>query len=392
MPAEVDNRSFDGTLRIAFALYGKPKLKERTSAESLLASPDGGTSVNAAYRREEPCRAKVGDLCVEWLGGYWKLPKSDSTCPVLRERVISLARSGGTAPVKSEHLAEVYAALGDCLQRLFSEPEPTGQILRKRYETDMELATFLTIRLGVKSANDAERALLLLKESAESALQLPRGPARRRVESFINRGLGVFEARAGAWPRAVPHLQRSLVMFPTNANSLHLLGMAALFAGKPAEAADLLNRSLLLDPDGRAPYVNLGVAYLRLQKWSHALDISEAGLSRHPTAVQCQYHVMVSCCQQALRLEAREHRGVVLKPEEVDEYEMLQLRGLEALHEARASDEAKVRRRGETDGVGEAPWQEVDDKMSDAMQTPTDELRRIELPPNIGWPYFTWRL
>ena len=46
----------------------------------------------------------------------------------------------------------------------------------------------------------------------------------------------------------------------------------------------------LLDPDFRAPYVNLGVAYLRLKLFEEAIHISEACLERHPSSPQCQCH------------------------------------------------------------------------------------------------------
>ena len=46
----------------------------------------------------------------------------------------------------------------------------------------------------------------------------------------------------------------------------------------------------LLDPDFRAPYVNLGVAYLRMKLFEEAIHISEACLDRHPSSPQCQHH------------------------------------------------------------------------------------------------------
>ena len=94
-----------------------------------------------------------------------------------------------------------------------------------------------------------------------------------------------------SWPR---HLE-------SNANAFYLLGVTSLELGKPAEAVNLLNKSLrqggaalktndprFLDPDFRAPYVNLGVAYLRLKLFEEAIHISEACLDRHPSSPQCQ--------------------------------------------------------------------------------------------------------
>merc|ERR1711877_54501 len=70
--------------------------------------------------------------------------------------------------------------------------------------------------------------------------------------------------------------------------------------GIPDEAQNLFNRALLLDPDYKAPYVLLGVAYLRQDCYKQVVEISEAGLARHPDSPQCHYHIGVACCQLLL--------------------------------------------------------------------------------------------
>ena len=54
------------------------------------------------------------------------------------------------------------------------------------------------------------------------------------------------------------HFVQALDSFPSNSNALFLLGMAALEMGLLESAVELMNKSLLLDPDFRAPYVQLG--------------------------------------------------------------------------------------------------------------------------------------
>ena len=71
-----DERLYDGTMRVCFAL------KRRLSATL---TPE--------------------DLEVEWLGGYWKLPQADMSSSLLRERIISQAKTG-TAPVQPYILME----------------------------------------------------------------------------------------------------------------------------------------------------------------------------------------------------------------------------------------------------------------------------------------------
>merc|ERR1712166_780072 len=79
-----------------------------------------------------------------------------------------------------------------------------------------------------------------------------------------------------------------------------------------------MNRSLLLDPDFRSPYVNLGVAYLRLANaafsngdfaeenamYRKTIEVSKAGLSRFPQSPQCHYHIAIATCQLAIARQA----------------------------------------------------------------------------------------
>lgn len=405
MPTVHDGRHFDGTMRIGFAL------RRRSSMNPSELTTEGSTPKNSRHQHTVPEGVpQPEDLEVDWLGGYWKLPKRDMNSPDLRERVISAARTSGTAPVALTHLFEVYAALGNSVQRLFGSAEPTSQMLAAQYAGQPELAAYLTARLAL-SARDPAKVRKMLWEAQSLIRQVGQGPGRLYVESFIERGYGVVEAKTGStdrWQQARPKFVRSLALHPMNANSLFLLGMATLESGNLPEALDILNKSVLLDPDFKAPYVNLGVAYLRSRRYDRVLDISDACLSRYPQSPQCMYHIGVACCELALRLEAKEARGSKLLDVEVMEYEELCNRALETLREARASKEAQSRRRGT-----ECPWLPSDDKMlavlsfyekrandsrnktvmeRHAEPHPRLKVESFDLPQNIGWRVYGWRV
>jgi len=369
IPTWREGRPFDGTMRVGFTLR---RSKGQPSSTAALAPED---------------------LEVEWLGGYWKLPKSDMESDGLRERIISAARTSGTAPVCDAHLFEVYAALGDSVQHLFGGAEPTPKTYEAQYRP--ELAAFMTARLGM-SMSEPAKAREMLSVAESSVARRPGAAMKACVESFIKRARGILLAKeiesnaAERWDSALPLLKTSLKSFPTNANTLYLLGMASLDKGQPEEAVDLLNRSLLLDPDFRAPYVNLGVAYLRLRQFDRAIEISDAGLARHPQSYQCHYHIGVASCQLAVLLDVKEVQGSELTPEEDSQYEELRQRAHTLLSEARESPEGK--KRIPMPGKSKlAPWQPSDQQMIDAMATPSRPGKMIELPANVGWRYYSWR-
>ena len=82
--SEADEKLYDGTMRVAFALRRKVvKGRQGDSSFCKHGRPPEG---------EEPKDA----LELEWLGGYWKLPKDDVNSERLRERCVSAARTKGT--------------------------------------------------------------------------------------------------------------------------------------------------------------------------------------------------------------------------------------------------------------------------------------------------------
>lgn len=231
----------------------------------------------------------------------------------------------------------------------------------------------------------------------------------RLLRSFLSRCHGVLEARSAnkdRWEGAKRHFVKSLKHSPSNANALYLLGMCALELGKPQEAVSLMTKSLLLDPDFRAPYVCLGVAFLRLKHFEEAISISEACLDRHPSSPQCVYHIGVACCQLSLLITAKEAAGIPLDYQERQLLDDLRKRALASLTEARESEEGQKRKPNPGSGrVPEAPWLESDGAMIDMLAAARGmrnglaggynqdaaQAREIRLPPTVGWRIFGWR-
>lgn len=391
MFTEIDGKLYDGTMRVAFAIHRKPKRPGVPNNDPI--SPKTGYD-NPLLEYTPPAE----ELEVDWIGGYWKLPKEDIDSINIRASVISAAKSG-TAHVAREHLHEVYAAMGDSVQQLFGGSEPSPSMLTERYSDQPELATYLTARLAI-AMRDLSRVRMALKLAASVVTQAGDGPVKRSAESFLNRGYGILEAQTPPfkWAAAREYFAESVEMLPTNAASLYLLGMAELELGKTEEAANLMCKSLILDLDFKAPYVNLGVAYIRLRKFDDAIDVSEAGLKRHPESPQCHYHIGVACYHKVVHLESTMGRNA---PDTLKEIERLRKKALDELMMSRDSDEGqRLVYRGLRGGPGkvDSPWLDADDDMVDALKRSRSSsshaagrLVLIELPEKIGWRFFGWR-
>mmetsp|Transcript_94691 Transcript_94691/g.276916 ORF Transcript_94691/g.276916 Transcript_94691/m.276916 type:complete len:947 (-) Transcript_94691:62-2902(-) len=385
MLTEISGREYDGTMRIAFAISRKNR--EARGAQK----PDYSNPLLEFTPPPE-------ELEVEWIGGYWKLPKEDAESNNIRASVISAARTGGTAHVSPHHLMEVYAAMGDSVQQLFGGSEPSPRMLTDRYSDQPELATYLTARLAI-AMRDLSRVRMALKLASSVVVKAPEGLARCSAESFLNRGYGILEALTPPykWAAAREFFQKSVELLPANAASLYLLGMADLELGNVAEAAAAMERSLLLDLDFKAPYVNLGVAYIRLHRFDEAIEVSEALLKRHPDSPQCHYHIGVACYQKAQRLETHANLRAQGRAQEIED---LKNTAFMKFAESRESEEGqRLMNRGIRGGPGrsDSPWLDVDDAMATAlkksrsMSVTTYRLPVVELPDNIGWRFFGWR-
>lgn len=404
--SEADGKLYDGTMRVAFCLRRK----------EVKAMPNRNLTNNAFYNYENPPQEEKykEDLEIEWLGGYWKLPKEDVNSDMLRERIVSAARTKGTAATPLEHLHDIYAALGDSVIQLFSLAEPSVTALSQRYVKETPgLAAFLTARLAV-TLRDLSRCRQAMGLAANQAQKVEEGFEKRCVESYVQRGYGVFDAMTppGKWQDALGHFTASLELIPSNATSWYLKGMAFLELGRPAEAIDPMKRSLLLDLDFKAPYVNLCVALLRIAVRSQtpdadtyvdaldqAIEYAEALLIRHPDSPQCRYHIAVACFLKSQQLaEKADGVGANLSELEAQSYEELRKRASEEIILARDSDEAQ---RLQLRYPPLAPWLEEDDLMMHALR-PNNSIfaktlpnkRRpppVVMPDNVGWRFFGWR-
>mmetsp|Transcript_106950 Transcript_106950/g.345108 ORF Transcript_106950/g.345108 Transcript_106950/m.345108 type:complete len:270 (-) Transcript_106950:57-866(-) len=232
-------------------------------------------------------------------------------------------------------------------------------------------------------------------DQAKTALREEKdGPAKLCAESFIARGLGVFALQvpySACWPQAQVHLQRSLKHHPFNASSMYLLGMIKMEDWEPdlEQAVLLMARSIVLDPDFRGPYVNLGAAFLRLGSSEAAIKVSEVGLSRHPQSPQCHYHIALGCYMISVFLEKQ-------KPvEKVKQWHVdLRKRALESLMEARKSEEAQ---RILSKGRDEVPWSSTDEELVQELTNTKSfflQPRRVapvNLGARMGWRWMQWR-
>lgn len=381
MPTTREGALYDGTMRVTFAL------RRRLGASETL-TPE--------------------DIEVDWLGGYWKLPNADMTSSLIRERIISQAKTG-TAPVQPYILMEVYGALSSALQQLFGAAEFTSERLKEQYRSQPELAAYLIARRAISL--EPEQRLQALRDVERSAAGFTVSPARACVQSFLHRAHGVLIARGNGperWKEAREHFRRAVDAHPANSNALFQLGMCALELGPLDTAIELMNKSLLLDSDFRAPYVNLGVAFLRRAShtddpvkaqefYLRAVEISESCLTRHPASPQCNYHIGVACTQLAFYLQDRE--GVDCKDPKFVE---LRSRAQREFLEARRSAEARRRlsewQEAQARGIAkkqQAPWLSVDDKMLQAVEVHMMQgqtLKAIKLPEFIGWRLLFWRV
>jgi len=387
MPSHWEGEEYDGTMRVAFALRKK---------EPPPGAPDQEGAADNGHKASSDASKipSAEELEVDWLGGYWKLPKAPVDSADFRDSVISAARTG-TTPVAESHLREVYCALGQCIQAMFSM-DPAVDNLKSWYEDSPPVSSYLIARLASSNKNQ-NKCLVMMEQAKLEAAKIKEEPMKQCARSFVARAQGVcaFQSTGRVQlPQAKTQFKRSLELNPLNSTTLYLLGMTCLEeqGQDDQQAVNLMARSLLLDPDFKGPYVNLGVAFLRLSRYDDAIRISEAGLGRHPQSPQCHYHIGVACYRKSVILES----GPPLA-EPMRQHEELRGRALKALQEARASDDAqKVLAKNKH----EAPWTAQDDQMVSELETIRSVFLKPRRPgqppadhgPQVGWRWFQWRV
>lgn len=102
---------------------------------------------------------------------------------------------------------------------------------------------------------------------------------------------------------------------PSSATALYLLGTAALKLGEIQRAEVYLSQSLILDPDFKGTMVNLGVVFLRQQRFDEARAVSENLRKRFPYVSQSYYHIGLACYHQAVQVQKRQEMYKGLKAE-----------------------------------------------------------------------------
>lgn len=383
MPTERDTELFDGTMRVGFSLHVEHRDKlppgwVESSQGPVRIGHDGTEDLEETrpmpWDDKRPFmdlfRADVRHMRVQWLGGYWKLPVESINSDDLRGKIVSVAKKG-TAPVPAHQLHQVYAALGDMVSGLFGFYDISPQSLKKRYATFPELGAFMTARLACSMRAKDQRKSLHVLQLAQAQLASLDGKSKDLVNSYIHRNLGVAEAGAGQWALSDKHFYNSLEAMPTNATTRFLLGMYQLEMGNPQAAIGFFEEALLLDPDFKASYVNLGVAYLREARYEKAADTSAAGLIRHPGVPALQYNLGISTfCLAYLKEQGSPGTLETSKRAEA-------LEALEAARSNRPKDNT---------------WTGIDTVVVSKLRSTNAPLQWPSNPlPKDGWRFFHWR-
>lgn len=413
VPTQQDGKMYDATMRVSFALSFR----------------HAGGDTEQLHEMPLP-----NDLKVHWLGGYWKLPAGDLSSEDLRSKCVSAARTSGTLPVSIAILHEVYSALGDSMQQLLGGPAPSPQDLKEIYAQQPELAAFLIARLGLAAHMPRDQVQFSLHEAEQVNKAAADSPSKKCVESFIARCWGICEikprggqANPKHWDLAHPHFDYSVLMQPVNANALFWFGMSLLVSGKLDKAIEFMNKSLILDPDFKGPYVNLGVAYLRNKQYKEAIDVSRAGLARFPDSPQCRYQIAAASYllaikyynePEAIPAETTSHEET--SPMDLSRFELVgapygiegpkpsrrdrltsaaqnKIRFLfasafEEMWEAREHPEGQKRKARVTPI---SPWLEQDDKILSRSRCDMDIIADKEsfvMPQTAGWRFFNYRV
>eukprot|EP00811_Abedinium_folium_P035925 NODE_867_length_2726_cov_10.400923.p1 GENE.NODE_867_length_2726_cov_10.400923~~NODE_867_length_2726_cov_10.400923.p1 ORF type:complete len:545 (-),score=136.31 NODE_867_length_2726_cov_10.400923:326-1960(-) len=362
-----DGRELDGTMRVGFSLHRGVDTDNASRREdaSWVASWGERTFATTLFP------VGVSALCVAWLGGYWKLPVAPTDSSNLRDRIVSVAKKG-TAPVATAELNEVYAMLGGMVEQLFGTSDFSHVNLTRKYASFPELASFFGSRLaGSVRRRNLERSQQML-QLALSGMANCKGLPRDAVVSYIERNRGALEALTRNWPRAADYFRKSLVAMPTNATSRYLLGMYYLDANRPIDAAICMAQSLQLDPDFKAAYSNIGVAYLRLGQYERTVKVSGVGMMRHLNTPHFFYHAGLAHFALACKQERAIGGGCVAAE--------LRSRALSSLESAIEHYS------------GPAPFTPADEKILHALRMTPGPLNwpQTEMPRD-GWRLFAWR-
>lgn len=345
---------FDGTMRVAFALYRK---KRSPGAEERSIAP----------------------MEIDWLGGYWKLPRHpvdvdgcNSSLEEMHGRIVSSFNSveKRTAAVPEEHLQEIFETLTPALPRIFSIGSFGVQNIMNAYREDALFRAFALSRVAAAMrVTDMHKAKGLFeiarnfvpKKLIHDETDLP----ERSVSSYISRNAAVCDIMTAQMDKAVEGFERALAELPTSSTSYYLLGHCNFECGRFKQGVENLMRSIALDPDFKSPYLALGNCYLKMGDMNSVLEASAACLRRHPDAPGAQFNIGQAVYFQAVR------GGV-----EVSDEMLTKAKDALVLANKRAPEQ----------------WTEEDDKMlaffqdaPDSRQSGKDALTSVHTWKVYGW-------
>eukprot|EP00930_Biecheleria_cincta_P031813 TRINITY_DN2205_c0_g3_i1.p1 TRINITY_DN2205_c0_g3~~TRINITY_DN2205_c0_g3_i1.p1 ORF type:complete len:601 (+),score=84.48 TRINITY_DN2205_c0_g3_i1:37-1839(+) len=281
-PVEKDPGSsilYDGTLRVAFALY---------------------RSKSNRYQEQR----EVKPFEIDWLGGYWKLPKnpvpsgscSEDGLLQIHDRVVSSFNSidKRTAEVPQEHLQEVYDALTPALPRIFTSGAISVQMIMNVYRLDDLFCAFALARVAAAMRVDHfERALglfdLAKRKVKQPKTMTPQFLPEISVLSYIDRNLGVCSALIGKWDDAARLFRSSILQLSTNATSYYLEGRYHQEQSRYDDAVQCQMKAIMLDPDFKLPYQALGNCELARRNFEGAMNAALSCFKRHPDAPYAQF-------------------------------------------------------------------------------------------------------
>jgi len=251
--------------------------------------------------------------------------------------------------------------------------------LNRKYSEFPEFGAFVCSRLAASMRlRDKQKSAQILELTRQQVSKRGGKPPGHLVLSYIQRNNGIYEAMHSRWPAAESLFRKSLETMPTNATTRYLLGLAQLEAGATGDAITSFHQALLLDPDFKAPYASLGLAWLREGNYEKAASACEAGLARHPVTPHASYNLALARFGIAISLQGESGGG---KPttevaEEVKRLRQESLQALEAAQESRLQAQL---------------WTEEDEELLATLRGTGRLAWPRGTPARDGWRLWNWR-
>lgn len=133
-------------------------------------------------------------------------------------------------------------------------------------------------------------------------------------KTFLD-AVGRFQA--GRLDETIALCRKILVAYPTNADALHLLGLALSRRGENAEGAAAIEKSLALNPKQPAALCNLGEIYRLMARLVEAERVLQDALTQQPGFVEATFN-LANVLKDAGRADdaiAAYQQAIALKPD-----------------------------------------------------------------------------